>query len=294
VRVVEDLAQCPRPAAGYVVTIGAFDGVHLGHLRLIELVCDRASQLAVPSALVTFDRHPAQIVRPDSAPLLLTDLPTKLDLLAATRLDYTVVVTFDAERASETAQDFVREVLVGCLGARLVVIGHDFHFGKRRGGNVALLRSMGQDLGFEVEGVDLFPERAETPGPVSSTRVRTAIAEGNMDQAARLLGRWHRIPGRVSVESAAEGAGAEGAGAEGAGRLVLDVSPELLVPPPGSYAGAVIGGLTAGGRQRRARARILIVGCQTMEVHQTGARRDRSRRPATGTRITVELERRLD
>ena len=144
------------PPGGTVVTIGAFDGVHLGHRRLIERVRTTAHEIGALSAVVTFDLHPASVVRPGSAPLLLTDLDQKLALLAAAGADLTLVLHFDAQRAAEPAEDFVAEVLVGCLNARAVVVGHDFHFGRDREGDVALLQRMGARLGFDVTGIRLF------------------------------------------------------------------------------------------------------------------------------------------
>ena len=136
-------ARASPTGPGTVVTIGAYDGVHLGHRAVIAQVRTLAAERGLQTAVVTFDRHPAAVVRPDSAPQLLTDLDQKLELLAATGVDYTLVVHFDEERSKESAEDFVREVLVGCLGARAVVVGEDFHFGHRRQGNVALLTAMG-------------------------------------------------------------------------------------------------------------------------------------------------------
>src|SRR5213083_1883946 len=128
--VLTDMAACPRPERGCVVTIGAYDGVHLGHRSLIGRVRTMAAELGAASAVVTFDRHPAMVVRPESAPKLLTDLDQKLELLASTGVDYTLVIHFDEARAREEAEDFVREVLVDCLRARAVVVGEDFHFGR--------------------------------------------------------------------------------------------------------------------------------------------------------------------
>ena len=135
-----------------MVTIGAYDGVHLGHRAVISEVCSRAADAGQRSAVVTFDRHPAQVIRPDSAPLLLTDLDQKLELLEGTGVDYTLVVRFDEERAKESAEDFVHGVLVDCLSARAVVVGEDFHFGHNRRGNVALLGELGRTMGFDVLG----------------------------------------------------------------------------------------------------------------------------------------------
>src|SRR5205807_1706381 len=123
----------------------------IGEVRML------AHERSCASAVVTFDRHPATVVRPASAPLLLTDLEQKLELLEATGLDYAVVLHFDEERSRETAEDFVREVLAGCLRTRVVVVGEDFHFGRGRGGNVALLGAMGPGLGFDVVPLGLVP-----------------------------------------------------------------------------------------------------------------------------------------
>ena len=182
-----------RPCA---VTIGAYDGVHLGHRQVIDRVRREAQDLGVASAVVTFDQHPAAVVRPDSAPRLLTDLDQKIDLLGQTGVDYVLVVRFDEERAEESPQDFVREVLVGCLSTRAVVVGHDFHFGYKRRGNVALLQEMGAELGFDVTGVTLV---TDGPGgqPISSTRIRLLLAEGRVLEAAELLGRPYQVRGLV-------------------------------------------------------------------------------------------------
>ena len=135
---------------GTALTIGAYDGVHVGHRQVVAEVRRLANERELVSAVVTFDRHPATVVRPESAPLLLTDNEQKLEQLATTGVDLTLVVPFDEVRAMESAEEFVADVLVGCLGARLVVVGEDFHFGHQRLGNVALLRDMGSRMGFEV------------------------------------------------------------------------------------------------------------------------------------------------
>ena len=196
--VLTDAAECPRPARGTVVTIGAYDGVHLGHRALLRRVRTMADQLGSAAAVVTFDRHPATVVRPASAPLLLTDLEQKLELLATTGMDYAHVVRFDEARAAESAEDFVRDLLVDCLSARAVVVGHDFHFGHRRRGNVALLQTMGATWGFDVLGISLTAA-GDGPGaePVSSTRIRGLLIEGDAEGAAALLGRPHEVRGTV-------------------------------------------------------------------------------------------------
>ena len=149
------------PGPGTAVTIGAYDGVHLGHRALLRDLCDRATAAGLSSVVVTFDRHPAYVVRPDSAPKQLTGLEEKLELLADCGVDRTLVIPFDEARANETAEDFVKEILVDQLSARLVVVGEDFHFGHGRKGNVALLRELGAVYGFEVVGVHLTDEGSE-------------------------------------------------------------------------------------------------------------------------------------
>lgn len=227
--VLRDQEACPRPPAGTVVTIGAYDGVHLGHRALIAEVRQRAERLGSASAVVTFDRHPATVVRPDSAPLLLTDLDQKLELLGTTGVDYTLVLQFDEERAGESAEDFVREVLVGCLAARSVVVGHDFHFGHGRRGNVALLTEMGAALGFDVLGLRLVADdRAEA---YSSTRIRRALLDGDVGEAARLLGRPHEVRGTVAR---GDGRGGPELGYPTAN---VEVPAGILLPADGIYAG---------------------------------------------------------
>jgi riboflavin kinase/FMN adenylyltransferase len=229
VEVLTDLTVCPRPDRGCVVTIGAYDGVHLGHRALIGRVRSMAEQLGAGTAVVTFDRHPAMVVRPESAPRLLTDVDQKLELLASTGVDYTLVVHFDEERSQESPQDFVNEVLVGCLRARAVVVGHDFHFGRNRQGNVALLQEMGAAHGFDVLGINLVPE-AEGGEAVSSTRVRRLLQEGDVAAAARLLDRHHEARGVVKHGDAR--------GRElGYPTANVAVPDEIQLPADGIYAG---------------------------------------------------------
>jgi riboflavin kinase / FMN adenylyltransferase len=199
VRVVHDLDGLDAALAagpGAVVTIGVYDGVHLGHHAVLRLVRELADARDLAAVCVTFDRHPAEVVRPESAPRLLTTPEQKLELLDATGyLDLAFVLRFDEARSQEPAEDFVREVLVHAAHARLVVVGADFHFGRGRGGDVALLQRMGAELGFEVIGVGL---EAAVGGTIySSTRIRELLAEGDVDAAAALLGRAHEVRGHV-------------------------------------------------------------------------------------------------
>ncbi|HUC38137.1 MAG TPA: bifunctional riboflavin kinase/FAD synthetase [Acidimicrobiales bacterium] len=220
--------NCVPPVNGSAVTIGAYDGVHLGHRHLLEELRRSAGVRGLETVVVTFDRHPATVVRPESAPSVLTDLDQKLELLASTGVDKTVVVTFDEARADETAEDFVTEVLVGALGARLVVVGRDFHFGHGRKGNVALLEEMGARHGFQVVGLAL---ESDLQGEaVSSTRIRRALEEGDVRSAAGLLGRHHQVRGIV-----VHGAG-RGGSQLGFPTANVDVPDEVALPAVGIYA----------------------------------------------------------
>ncbi|MFM1776827.1 MAG: hypothetical protein RLZZ260_394, partial [Actinomycetota bacterium] len=180
-----------------VVTIGAYDGVHRGHQTVIEQVRQQAEILDARSVVVTFDRHPASVVRPASAPLLLTDLDQKLELLAATGLDATCIVKFDEESSRETPSDFVKRVLVDGLAAKRVIIGEDFHFGHKRGGNVALLRELGPKFDFDVTPIELIARGDGVDEPVSSTAIRRALAGGQVELATQLLGHHFEVRGKV-------------------------------------------------------------------------------------------------
>jgi riboflavin kinase/FMN adenylyltransferase len=230
--VLRDVEAC-RPGAGSVVTIGAYDGVHLGHRAVIAEVRRRAEAAGLSSTVVTFDRHPAAVVRPESAPRLLTDLEQKLELLTATGLDRCLVLAFDAARSQEPAEDFVHEVLVGALGAKVVIVGEDFHFGHQRKGNVELLRSMGADLGFEVAPralVDADGRAAGADARVSSTAIRHALVEGDLPAAVAMLGRPYEVRGTVAH-------GDERGRELGFPTANVSVPGEILLPADGLYAG---------------------------------------------------------
>ena len=231
--IVTDSAPLPAPVGGSAVTIGAYDGVHIGHRALLAELRSRAQESGLATVVVTFDRHPAAVVRPASAPRLLCDLDQKLELLASAGVDRTVVVHFDEERANETAEEFVTRELIDGLDARLVVVGEDFHFGHGRKGNVALLTEMGAVAGFAVDGVTLSSEAGAGDGSpaVSSTRVRTLVAAGDVEDAAVLLGRPHQVRGSVVT-------GDHRGGAElGFPTANIDVPDDICLPAPGIYAG---------------------------------------------------------
>ena len=231
-QIFRDTESVPELSGGSVVTIGAYDGVHLGHRTVIDEVKRRADELGAASVVVTFDRHPAEVVRPESAPKLLTDLEQRLELLASTGIAATLVLPFDAERATESAEEFIQEVLVDCLRVRSVVVGEDFHFGKNRRGNVDLLRSLGEGAGFTVSGIDLVGGDGQpTDGlKVSSTQIRRLLVEGEIEAATALLGRLHEVRGPV-VHGDARGR------TLGFPTANVAVPPSICLPADGIYAG---------------------------------------------------------
>lgn len=180
-----------------VLTIGAFDGVHLGHQAVIEEVLRRADARGVQSAVVTFDVHPALVVRPETAPKLLTRLDRKLELIEELGIDVVYIIEFDSERASTTAEDFLRDVFVDRLGVQEVVVGSDFHFGKGREGTVTFLRDHGKELGYVVDGLELIRHDADATEHVSSTAIRRALLGGDIASVNAMLGRSFEIRGEV-------------------------------------------------------------------------------------------------
>jgi len=180
-----------------VVTIGAYDGVHLGHRAVISQVRERATAMGASSVVVTFDRHPASVVRPASAPRLLTDPQQKLELLASTGVDATLVVPFSELQSREAPRDFVQRVLIDALKMRAVIVGEDFHFGYKRAGNVALLREMATANDFEVSPLNLIARTDGVNEAVSSTAIRRALSGGDVRRASEMLGRAHEVRGTV-------------------------------------------------------------------------------------------------
>ncbi len=177
-----------------VISIGSFDGVHIGHQAVLTHVVERARSMGVAAVAMTFDPHPVKLLRPGVAPRLLTTLEQRLDLIARTGIEPALVVPFTHRLARMGAADFVRDVLVDRLAVREVYIGDNFRFGADRSGDVGLLRSMGAELGFRAAAAPIVEADG---GVVSSTRVRQAVGEGRVEEAATLLGRSMFIDGTV-------------------------------------------------------------------------------------------------
>lgn len=229
-QVVTDLSSSPWPNDRAVITIGAYDGVHVGHRAVIAHVCERARETDAKSVVVTFDVHPASVVRPQSAPRLLTNLDQKLELLASTGVDATVVLHFDDELARETPDEFIPRVVAGALRAQSVIVGADFHFGHKRQGNIAFLRAMGERYDFTCDPVTLLPRADGVDEPVSSTAIRRALAGGEVDTATRMLGRPHEVRGHVVT-------GDQRGRTIGFPTANVEVPSGMCVPSDGVYAG---------------------------------------------------------
>jgi riboflavin kinase/FMN adenylyltransferase len=185
---------CTDPGPGRAVAIGNFDGVHLGHQAILADLRARARESRLPTAVVCFEPQPKEFFAPAAPPARLMRLRDKAERIAEVGIDELRVLRFDAALAGLEAEAFIERVLVGTLGARQVVIGEGFRFGRARGGDVVVLRRAGAARGFAVHAV---PPCTAAGRPVSSTRVREAIAAGRLDETKALLGRDFRISGHV-------------------------------------------------------------------------------------------------
>ena len=190
------LGDVPAGFGPSVVTIGNFDGVHRGHRMVLGRMVADAHAAGSSSVAVTFDPHPARIHRPDPPPLI-TGLADRLELLEQTGLDAVLVITYTAEFARTTAEDFVREYLVEGLGASTVVIGRDVRFGRDNAGDLATMAALGRAHGFTVEVIEDVHGEVDPARRWSSTWVRELLAAGEVAEAAVILGRPHRVRGVV-------------------------------------------------------------------------------------------------
>jgi len=198
-RLIRHCGEFGADRRGCVVALGNFDGVHLGHQSVILTARDLARQAGVASGVMTFEPHPRRVFRPDLPPFRLTPFRVKARLIEALGIDLLFQQTFDPGFAAVTAQSFITDTLVGGMGVTHVVVGYDYVFGKDRSGDCALLKSAGAELGFGVTVVSPTEIDGE---PCSSTRVRAALASARPAEAARLLGHYWELEGRVEHGSA--------------------------------------------------------------------------------------------
>jgi riboflavin kinase / FMN adenylyltransferase len=278
-RILRDFPSEMPPAPEYpVVTIGVFDGLHRGHERILETARTVAAGRLI--ALVTFDPHPRAVLGPPKHHRLLSPIPERLDLLAAWPLAAVAILRFDRTIAGMHYRDFVRQMLVEGLGARVLVLGYNIRVGHERQGTPERLAELGRELGFEVEIVPAV----EVDGEVaSSTRIRHLLDAGEVDRAARVLGRPYSLRGTV-VRGDGRGRGL------GLPTANLDVPSEKLVPANGVYAVWV----QVGTERLPGALNIGVVPTfqdaarRTLEVHLLGFQGD-----LYGARLDVELVKRL-
>ncbi|SDE39356.1 bifunctional riboflavin kinase/FAD synthetase [Limimaricola pyoseonensis] len=193
-RILSDFTDIAPEDRGAAAAIGNFDGVHLGHLSVIDLARTEAERLCAPLGVMTFEPHPREYFAPDAPPFRLMNRAARAHRLQKVGVEKLYELRFDADLAAHTPEGFAQEVIAEGLGLRHVVVGADFRFGKGRAGDTAMLRELGERFGF---GVTIAPLVAFDQGEVSSTAIREALSEGRPRDAARMLGHWHRLEGEV-------------------------------------------------------------------------------------------------
>jgi riboflavin kinase/FMN adenylyltransferase len=221
------LADVPTDWGRSVVTIGVFDGVHRGHQRIIALTAGMAESLELPMVVITFDPHPAEVIRPGSHPTLLCTADRRAELLDGQGADAVCLLPFTLEFSRLGPEEFVHTVLVERLHAAAVVVGENFRYGHKAAGDVALLAELGEKYDFTAEGVPLLADGGVT---VSSSAIRQKLAAGDVAGAAGYLGRMHRVEG-VVVPGARRGK------ALGFPTANLETLPHTAIPADGVYAG---------------------------------------------------------
>ena len=193
-QVVRGVSQLARPLVRPVLTIGNFDGLHVGHRKILDVVVERARQLEGEAVLYTFDPHPRKVLQGDGGPGLLTTIEQKLEILDEAGIDCVILQPFDREFARTPPEAFIREQIHEGIGPVEVYVGYDFHFGRDREGSMRLLTETGPRIGFSVT---IIPEVTVGDQDVNSTRIRGLIADGRVEEASVLLGRPYCVRGPV-------------------------------------------------------------------------------------------------
>lgn len=225
---IEEAAGFPQLVDGAVVTVGTFDGVHLGHRDILRRLHEHASDTACPALLVTFRPHPLEVVNPAAAPMLLTPGEEQLDALVDSGPLLVAALPFTRALAAHSAESFVRDLLVRRYRVRRLVIGYDHGLGRGRSGDARFLASIGREIGFDVDVV--APTSDARGAPISSSAIRTAVAHGDLAQARAALGRHYAFRGAVVP-------GQQRGRDLGYPTLNLELgSSRKLLPPAGVYA----------------------------------------------------------
>ncbi|RPJ17351.1 MAG: bifunctional riboflavin kinase/FAD synthetase [Desulfobacteraceae bacterium] len=196
-RIIEDISSITKPFYNAVITIGNFDGVHLGHQALFHEVIEKADAIKGTSIAMTFNPHPVRVLKKNGHPPLITVHEQKTELIEKTGIDILICVPFTFEFASITAKDFVRDLLVRQIGMKAIVVGKDYTFGKNREGNLELLKKYSNEYGFEVIVANWIPISNNLEGRISSTKIRELLTDGKVAEARHLLGRYYQVRGTV-------------------------------------------------------------------------------------------------
>lgn len=196
-KTITDLGEIRTPFKNAVITIGNFDGVHLGHQALFHEVIEKADAIGGTSVAMTFDPHPMRILKHNNHPPLITIYEQKVELIHRTGIDVLVCVPFTKEFAALTALEFINDLLIRKIGMKAIVVGEDYRFGKNREGNIELLKTLAGEMGFEVIVADWIKITRNFPGRISSTKIRELIMAGEMEEAHKMLGRHYQIRGVV-------------------------------------------------------------------------------------------------
>ncbi|MDO9516232.1 MAG: bifunctional riboflavin kinase/FAD synthetase [Syntrophales bacterium] len=224
-KIIRDVDNIPEDLAGAIVTIGNFDGVHLGHREIFRKIVREAEAAHKKSLVITFDPHPQKVMHPERRPFfLLTPLNEKLDLIRSCGVDAVVLLTFSTTFAKVTAEEFVEDILWKKLRLSKLLVGYDYVFGKGKGGNAEFLKASGRRLGFQVEEIGVV----KTDGVIaSSTNIRLAILDGNVRLASEMLGRPYSVSGIV-VKGYRRGTDI--------GYPTANIKSEKVIPATGVYA----------------------------------------------------------
>jgi riboflavin kinase/FMN adenylyltransferase len=196
-KVFNHLDQIIEPFKHAVITIGNFDGVHIGHQALFHETIEKAGTLGGTSVAMTFEPHPLRVMKSNNHPPLITLYEQKSELIERTGIDVLICVPFTLEFAALSAEQFVRDLLVKKIGMKAIVVGQDYSFGKNREGDLDLLKSYGPEYGFEVIVAGWIKSARDLPDRISSTRIRELVTDGRMEQAEKMLGRNYQIRGKV-------------------------------------------------------------------------------------------------
>jgi riboflavin kinase/FMN adenylyltransferase len=196
---IEHIDKIERPFENAVITIGNFDGVHIGHQALFHEVIEKADALGGTSIVMTFEPHPSRVLRQNDHPPLITLYEQKVELIASSGIDILICLPFTREFAAISAKEFVEEILLKRIGMKAIVLGRDYTFGKNREGNLDLLQKYAENLGFEVIVADWVQTLHTQPGRISSTHTRELVMAGKVADAQKLLGRYYQIRGIVTT-----------------------------------------------------------------------------------------------